>query len=135
MKHTEILELISINLNKNTSILFLVLLAIILDIITGLIRSKIKHDINSLDANRGFWKKISLLAALFFGTFLDALQSYIFPFGLSDNNLELPFLDIISIYICINESISICENLHDSGIKLPKFILNALKLVKNKLDQ
>lgn len=94
------------------AILGLVGLAIVFDTITGVVASKATgKKITSKKANQGFWKKVGLLLALFFGVFLDMF----IPEALSFVNVTLPFSMpfglIFGCYIIFNEGISICENL------------------------
>ena len=92
-------------------ILGLVCMAIVFDTITGICAAKAKGiKVNSQKANQGFWKKIGLILALFFGMFLDLF----IPTALTVINITLPFNMpfglIFGCYIVFNESISICEN-------------------------
>lgn len=97
--------------NAYGPIFLFVCMAITFDVITGLLRSVIKGvAITSKKARRGFWRKIALLVALTFGVFID----YFIPLMLSVINItvpDLPFTMIIGCYICLNEIISIIENL------------------------
>ena len=130
-------KLIDLFKESYSIIILLVLIVILIDIITGFVKAKIKSEIVSRLGFIGFWKKISLLMALTFGFFLDALEKYLAYIGSEKINLKisisLPFGTLIGIYIIINESISICENLHESGVKIPRFILNGLKKTNRKL--
>ena len=57
------------------AILGLVCAAIVFDIITGVSAAKATgKKITSKKANQGFWKKVGLLMALFFGVFLPSLH-------------------------------------------------------------
>ena len=119
-------------------ILLFVIIGITFDFVTGIIKSKITGvPISSKKGFVGFWKKIALLAALFFGVFLD----YFIPTTLEKIvSLEIPFALpfglIIGAYIVINECISICENLYacNPGI-MPKWIANLLKNAKDKIEK
>ena len=41
---------------------------------------------------------------------------------------------IITVWLIINELISILENLGEIGVPLPEFLVNAVKSLKNKVD-
>ena len=105
-----------------------VLGAICLDVITGLIKAKATGQALSSDKGFvGFWKKLSLIAALVFGMFLDVFV----PIMLGVISLELPFTlpigTICGCYIVINESISIIENINAAAPgALPKWIKKLL---------
>ena len=91
----------------------LVALAVVLDVITGLVKAKATGEgLSSKKANRGFWRKMALFVALAFGIFLDyAAAAVLVHVGVNLGG-ELPFALIISAYIIINEAISISENLY-----------------------
>lgn len=109
-------------------IIGLVCFAIIFDIISGIIGSKAAGmKISSKKANKGFWKKVSLLLALAFGMFLDIF----IPFALKYVDVvipyNMPFGLIFGCYIVFNESISICENIYKvNPTILPKWVNNML---------
>jgi toxin secretion/phage lysis holin len=126
--------------NKYGVLIIFVSGAVLLDILTGLIKGKLRQEINSRAAYIGFWKKIALFAGLGFGLFLDAVVQYALlsyggqslPSFLLQN---IPFAHIIGIYIILNESISIVENLHVCGVKIPSFIVNMLRISKEDIDK
>lgn len=118
------------------AILGLVGVAIIFDIITGVAASKASGtQITSKKANQGFWKKVGLLLALFFGVFLDIF----IPEALSFVNVALPFNMpfglIFGCYIVFNEGISICENIDKiNPTILPHWVKKLLKGGADKID-
>lgn len=118
------------------AILILVILAICLDVITGLIKSKVTGEaINSKKGTVGFWKKMSFLISFMFGIFMDAFV----PVLLSIINIELPFNCpfgfIIGVYIILNESISICENIYKTNPNaIPKWLKDFLVLAVKEID-
>ena len=117
-------------------ILACVLFAICFDVITGLIASKIKgKPINSNTGAIGFWKKVSLLLVLFFGIFLDVFIPLLFGVVSINIPFKLPIGTIIGCYICLNECISILENLNRCNNKiLPSWIRSLLTGAKNTID-
>ena len=113
-----------------------VLVAIVLDIITGLIKAKATGTpITSEKGARGFWRKMALLAALAFGIFLDAF----IPIMLGVVSIQLPFTlpigTVVGCYIVLNESISIFENINKTAPQaLPKWIKKLLDGAKKTVD-
>lgn len=118
------------------AILGLVCVAIVLDTITGIIASKATGTkITSKKANQGFWKKVGLLLALFFGVFLDMF----IPQALSFVNVVLPFAMpfglVFGCYIVFNEGISICENFDKINPDLlPQWVKKLLKGGADNID-
>lgn len=118
------------------AILILVILAICLDVVTGLIKSKVTGEaINSKKGTVGFWKKMSFLISFMFGIFMDSF----IPVILSVINIELPFNCpfgfIVGAYIILNESISICENIYKTNPNaIPKWLKDFLVLAVKEID-
>lgn len=128
---------LSVFSRQYSTIVIFVCIAIIMDIVTGLVKSKaLGQAITSKRGTKGFWKKTALLFGLFFGFFLD----YFIPFMLSSIGIKLPlecaiFGMIIGCYIVINECISISENLYKINPQiLPKWISNMLIDAKEQID-
>ncbi len=122
------------NLFENHGIILLLCCVFILiDLATGLIRAKIQGHINSSIGYKGFWRKISLLLTLAFGVCLNLFMDYLSASGIFPVSFSMPISLTIGIYISVNECISICENLSASGVKMPKFIVNALKSTEAKI--
>lgn len=107
---------------------------ILIDLATGLTKAKIQGKITSSIGYKGFWRKISLLLTLAFGVCLNLFMDYLATLGLFPISFSIPISLTIGIYISVNECISICENLSASGVKMPKFIVNALKSTKEKIS-
>ena len=117
-------------------LILLVSVAIVLDLITGLIKTKASDSEvwSSAKCQKGLYKKCALLVCMFFGFFLD----WFIPYTLLYLNVELPFTTpfsmIICFYIVLNESISICENLYAANPEImPKWIVNLLSNVREKI--
>lgn len=118
------------------AILGLVGVAIIFDTITGVVGAKASGTkITSKKANQGFWKKIGLLLALFFGMFLDLFIPEALKFVNITLPFNMPFGLIFGCYIIFNEGISICENLDKiNPTILPHWAKKMLKSGVGKID-
>lgn len=114
----------------------LVGIAIILDIVTGIVKAKATGEgLDSGKATKGFWKKISLFVALVFGIFLDFATRIVFVKLGINIGLELAFALIVCAYIIINESISICENLYLANPdSFPPAVGKWLKVAKKEIE-
>ena len=118
------------------AILGLVCAAIIFDTITGVSAAKATgKKITSKKANQGFWKKIGLLMALFFGVFIDMFIHHALSFINITIPFNMPFGLIFGCYIIFNEGISICENLDKINPNiLPKWVKKMLEGGSEKID-
>ena len=77
-----------------------------------------------------------LLFAVGFGTFLDVLLPWCGTLVGLETEKGLLFSAVISVYICIGESISIIENIyHSTGKQLPAWIAGMLEVAKDKIDK
>lgn len=114
----------------------LVCAAICFDIATGLVSARIRCAISSRHSFRGLLRKVALLMALAFGFFLDAFTLYLLSAQYMAGVLptSIPFGHMVGIYIILNESLSVCENLYSCGVKLPAAVIEALRLSGQKID-
>ncbi len=115
----------------------LVAAAVVLDVVTGIIKAKaIGEGLSSKKARQGFWRKMSLFAALTFGIFLDYAAAHVLLSAGVVIGVETPFALIICAYIIINEAISIGENLYLSNPdSFPKWIAKRLKVAREELER
>lgn len=114
-----------------------VAVAICFDVITGLVASAATGvPITSERARKGFWKKVSFLLAVFLGIFMDAfIPELVNMIGIK-LSFNLPFGCIVSIYVILNELISIAENIYKVNKQsLPKWIIKLLQGYKKNIDE
>lgn len=124
-------------ITKQYALIFmLVCTGITLDCITGLIKTKAAGQVLSSKIGiKGFWKKTGFIAAFAFGIFLDCF----IPTLLEIVSIELPFSSpfglIIGMYIVLNESISIAENLIEINPEsVPEWLISLLRNTADKID-
>lgn len=122
---------------KYAIILTFVVVAIVLDLTTGLIKAKATGEgWSSKKGSKGFWKKIALLVAFGFGIFLDTFIPYALRIISIDLPFNSPFALVIGVYIILNESISVCENLYEiNPHTLPKWIKSLLSSANDKINK
>lgn len=118
-------------------LIILVAVAIVLDVISGLIRAAATGEpITSEKGTRGFWKKIALLFSMMFAFFLDLAVPYVLEVVSISIPKMLLFGSIVGVYIILNESISIIENiLKANKHSVPKWIKKLLTGAKGKIDE
>lgn len=111
--------------------------AIILDVITGLIKAKCKgQKLSSKKGTKGFFKKFAFIFAYAFGVFLDLFLPYVAQSTGIDVEYNCFFGLIIGAYITLNESISICENLYECNNDiLPPYIGDLIKKTRDKINK
>lgn len=111
--------------------------SVLFDMMTGVIAAIATGEgLSSKKAFKGVMKKLMLLIALGFGTFLDVLLPY------AANTVSIPvpknllFSTVICVYIALTESISIIENIYKcNSLALPGWISKLLESAKKDMDE
>ena len=123
--------------NMHGILILFVATAIVLDLITGLIKAKAsENDVwSSEKCRKGLFKKLASLLGMCFGFFLDWFIPYVLVYVHIELPFAMPFAMIICFYIVLNEAISICENLYAVNPEtMPKWIVGLLTNVKSKFE-
>lgn len=123
--------------DKYSVMLIFMSLAIIFDVITGVMKAKCNGiKLSSKIGTKGFFKKFVFFIAYFFGVFLDLFIPYTINSTGIDENINTCFGLIIGAYIILNECISICENFYEINQDIfPKWIINILNNMKDKINK
>lgn len=114
----------------------IVLLAVMLiDYITGMVGAAYSGKLNSRVGAVGILKKAGYIALVAVGIVADYLISNaLLKIGI-DLKINYCFGMIITIWLIINELISILENLGELDVPLPAFLVNIIKTLKNKVEE
>jgi len=112
-----------------------VLVAVMLiDYITGMAGASCTGQLNSRVGVMGIVKKAGYLALVAVGMVVDYLiASALVSIGI-DLQINYCFGMIITIWLIINELISILENLGEMNIPLPGFLVNMIKTLKSRVE-
>ena len=93
-------------------LLTILVVFMIIDIATGLIKALIKRKLNSKIGYKGFLKKAAIMLVIILANWLDMLTIS-----------EVPVFKTIAIYFYIGmEGLSILENLSQIGVPIPRVI-------------
>lgn len=107
----------------------LVLIFILLDIITGLLKAFIKEGFNSTTIRIGLYHKGGEIAAGALAYMLDyAAQMYDLSINIKIFNLYVP-------YIILMETVSIIENISEVSPRTAAFFAPVLQKIKEKDDE
>lgn len=108
----------------------------IIDYITGLMAAKFREDggISSYKSIRGIYKKIGMWMLVIVGAFGDVLIQY--SVECAGIEIAVPFVvaTVVAVWLVVNELISILENLKDSGVKIPPFLMPLMKYINRKVE-
>ena len=100
------------------------LIAIVLDYISGLIKAYNNKVLSSKIGFRGIVKKLGILVLVMIAVVIDRIT------GESG-----AIRTLIIYYFVANEGLSIFENLGEAGLPIPKVLKNALKNLKKENDE
>lgn len=113
-----------------------ILLAVMLiDYITGMAGASYSGKLSPRVGIMGILKKAGYFALVAVGMVADYLiSSALVKIGI-DLKITYCFGMIITIWLIINELISILENLGELNVPLPSFLVNIIKTLKNKVEE
>lgn len=120
----EIIQVVSqFDFRNEWWVLFTPLILMAIDVLTGVIKAWIKKDFKSAIMRAGLGKKAGEISILIIGE----LFSYA---------LQLPeiIMNLASFYIIFMEFVSICENIDELGVPIPKIIKDVINNVDDKLQ-
>ena len=108
----------------------------VIDYITGLIAVKYRDDsLSSYKSIKGICKKVGMWILILIGFFVDKMIQYsVETVGL---NIHFTFIVacVVSVWLVLNEMLSILENLKDIGTPLPPFLLKIVSYMKDEVEK
>lgn len=112
--------------------IIVLIIAMVLDYISGIIKSYETNTLSSKVGAKGIIKKFSYFLVIVISFIIDFILC---NYTLNEINIYYPIIsEIIIAWFVINEVISILENVSEIGVPLPKFIINITSHLKNNLD-
>ena len=110
----------------------------IIDYITGINAapyrdSKSGRPVKSYKSIRGINKKVSMYLLICVGWIVDKLIATSLAYIGVAINFQI-FAITIACWLCFNETISILENMEDSGAAIPPFLMPLLKKIKKQIN-
>lgn len=132
---TGMLAALSIWLELLTVPVLLLVAAMSIDYITGIRAAKYRGEqVNSAKGLKGLEKKVMLLLLVAVGLLIDLLMIYcVGAFGM-DFPFKFAVALVITVWLTVNEIISILENIRDTGTNLPVWLLPLIKNIKSKVE-
>lgn len=121
----------------NVLLIPLIVLAIVMliDYVTGMAGASCSGKLSSRVGIMGILKKAGYFALVAVGMVADYLiSSALVEIGI-DLKITYCFGMIITIWLIINELISILENLGELDVPLPSFLVNIIKTLKSKVEE
>lgn len=113
----------------------ILLASMTIDYITGLWAAEYRGEkIDSAKGISGLKKKVLLLLLVAVGLLLDMLLFYCSSAFGFDIPMKFIVAVVIAVWLTINEIISILENIKDTGVHLPAWLLPMVKNLKSKVE-
>lgn len=114
--------------------IIILVVVMIIDHVTGMTVAWFKSELNSKIGRRGILKKVGYLFLVCSAGIVDWLiYSGLTKVGVT-LNFGFCFGLIVTIWLIINELISILENLAEIEVPMPKFLLNTVKHLKDVVE-
>lgn len=114
--------------------LTILIVVMIIDYATGMTSAWKSGELESKTGLIGILKKVSYLVLVAVGGVVD----YLISAGLAAANVEISVTYccglIVTVWLIINELISILENLAELGTPIPKFLVNVVHRLKNTVE-
>ena len=114
--------------------IIILIVAMIIDYVTGMMSAWLNSELSSKKGIKGIVKKVSYLALVAVAMIVDWL---IFQ-GLQQINVDLHysvfFAVLVTVWLIINELISVLENLSRMGVPIPNFLKKMVNRLKNTVD-
>ncbi|MCM1112861.1 MAG: phage holin family protein [Muribaculum sp.] len=108
----------------------------VIDYLTGLAAAPYRTEqVSSYKGIRGIYKKVCMWILVLIGAWVDILIQY--AVEVAGVQIDLPFVvaTVVAVWLVVNEIISILENIIDIGVKLPPFLLPAVKYIKKQVEE
>lgn len=124
--------------------LFTVLIILVgADVLTGWLRGWHQGDLDSAKNFRGYVRKATILLLAILGVVLDITVAGTLMFlGMDDLSVfgfslvSMPLVaSIMLIWLNLGELLSILENMSALGVRMPKFLEDAVKRINNNIDK
>lgn len=116
-------------------VLLVLLGVMILDYITGMVKAGISGTLNSTRGWQGLLKKLMYAVTVAIAMVAD----YLLYIGGKEIGVDMHesayFGTLVSLWLIINECISILENLSEIGVPMPGFLGRILQRVQGKVDE
>ena len=109
--------------------------AMLLDLVTGLAKAWTSKELSSKAAYRGVLKKLASFVAVMVGVGADwLLPSMLEGLGISYSP-RLIFGLLVVLWLCVNEFVSVLENLEALGVPFPSFLQKLMNALKQRVEK
>ena len=108
----------------------------VVDYVTGISAAWVSKKLSSRIGLIGIVKKLAYLAAVGVAVVIDyIIQQAIIRVGVELNSIGVYFGLIVTVWLILNECLSILENLAEIGVPLPAFLMKAVERLKKSTEK
>lgn len=108
----------------------------IIDYFTGLMATKYREEnISSYKGIRGIMKKVCMWMLVLVGAWIDILIRYTAQCAGIGINVPFVVATVVAVWIVVNEFISILENIADTGVRMPPFLMPLVKRIRKQIEE
>lgn len=115
--------------------IIILIVAMIIDYVTGMLSAWLNSELSSKKGIKGIVKKVSYLALVAVAMIVD----WLICCGLQQINVNIKysvfFAVLVTVWLIINELISVLENLSRMGVPIPNFLKKLIDRLKNTVDE
>lgn len=115
--------------------IIILIVAMIIDYVTGMLSAWLNAELSSKKGIKGIVKKVSYLALVAVAMIVD----WLICCGLQQINVNIKysvfFAVLVTVWLIINELISVLENLSRIGVPIPNFLKKLINRLKTTIDE
>lgn len=131
---TTVLSFITSNLGGRDSVLSLLVVLIVSDLLTGLIFAIMQKNLSSTELRNGLLRKLIIFLAIFIAYKVDLCIIELNGSPISIGSVHLSIRTLFIVYSCLEEGISLLENLANIGVPFPRWLKDVLVQVSDYVN-
>ena len=131
---TTVLSFITANLGGYDSVLSLLVVLIVSDLLTGLIFAIMQKNLSSTELRNGLLRKLIVFIAIFVAYKVDLCIIEFNGSPISIGGIDLSVRTLFIVYSCLEEGISLLENLANIGVPFPRWLKDVLVQVSDYVN-
>ena len=129
-----VLSFITAHLGGYDSVLSLLVVLIVSDLLTGMIFAIMQKNLSSTELRNGLLRKLIIFLAIFVAYKVDLCIIEFNGSPISIGSIDLSIRTLFVVYSCLEEGISLLENLANIGVPFPKWLKDILIQVSDYVN-
>ena len=129
-----VLSFITVHLGGYDSVLSLLVLLIVSDLLTGMTFAIMRKKLSSTELRNGLLRKLIIFLSIFIAYKVDLCIIEFNGSPISIGSVDLSIRTLFIVYSCLEEGISLLENLANIGVPFPKWLKDVLIQVSDYVN-